>query len=594
MGIKKIFAVAAFALLVGGVFLLAPVAHAENGYWYESAKEILSPGVLRVTREMLEKKEDFSCDIRAAVCISIPSSTPPTAPSAPDPFSSFDAVFHARKKIAAQGSQRGAIVDVQGRVWGVDLLARQVLSSTTRVFSSTSFATLSPDGRWLAFYESATKTKYEKKHTLVSLDTGEIFTASRQEKGWDVLSEGERMFSFSPDSRDLYYLDNNAGFPSLYRVSLAALKKGKLSGTALIAKKYTITDFLADTNGRVYVVSNRESPYEWGLWEIDSANGKTVNIAPAVSYGQALIGLDDSLVFGRAGECGVRSAIADKKTRAIRDLPLPRQGACNAISQATPGRFAGVPGVVSLPDGYSPKKKYPLYLWLHGGPYRQSSLGYHPYASYGTYDYIGEALRKAGAIIVKLDYRGSFGFGNPYADSLRRSIGSGDVADVMSALSAIKKKYSVGEAYLAGVSYGGYLALRSSVAHPGTFAGAVSVNGVTDWRSLAQKYSTPFEVHFGGDPKKANASLYQKADISSRVGRLRDEKIVLIAGKDDSTVPYWQTDSLYGVFEAKGKKADLLALEGENHVLKKNASVSAVCARIFDLVGLPEGGACSL
>ncbi len=53
------------------------------------------------------------------------------------------------------------------------------------------------------------------------------------------------------------------------------------------------------------------------------------------------------------------------------------------------------------PNNYDLNKPYTLLIWLHGGPYRQTSYGYHPFHSYGIYDSILELLRKDNTNIPK-------------------------------------------------------------------------------------------------------------------------------------------------------------------------------------------------
>jgi dipeptidyl aminopeptidase/acylaminoacyl peptidase len=249
-------------------------------------------------------------------------------------------------------------------------------------------------------------------------------------------------------------------------------------------------------------------------------------------------------------------------------------------------------GVLMTPAKIDPKKKYPLVIWLHGGPLRQASYGYHPYHSYGIYDGILELLRKNNVMVLKLDYRGSYGFDRAYAEGIKGNIGKGDVVDVMEALSYMRTNYKTSEVYLVGNSYGGYMSLRAIVEHPDSFTGAFSINGVTDWESLIVKMKTSiFNTQFDGLPNESNRSMYDQASIASRIRNLGNQKVKIVAGEADRTIPFWQATELYDKLKTAGKNVSILSYPGEDHVYKKKKTVTNLCNELFKFVGVrPDSG----
>ena len=252
-------------------------------------------------------------------------------------------------------------------------------------------------------------------------------------------------------------------------------------------------------------------------------------------------------------------------------------------------------GVLMEPSHMDTKQTYPLVIWLHGGPQRQTSYGWHPYHSYGTYDAILELLRKNNALILKLDYRGSFGFGKEYIESIRGSVGDGDVTDVMNALAYMKKQYNIGNTYLVGNSYGGYLSLRTIVEHPGSFSGAFSINGVTDWESLLARLKTSiFNIDFGGAPSADTMSAYKQASIIDRTSNLGNQKIAIVAGEADRTIPVSQSRMLYEDLLSKKKNVELVVYPGEDHVYKKKETISNLCEKIFSFMQITKDPSCDM
>jgi dipeptidyl aminopeptidase/acylaminoacyl peptidase len=145
------------------------------------------------------------------------------------------------------------------------------------------------------------------------------------------------------------------------------------------------------------------------------------------------------------------------------------------------------------------------------------------------------------------------------------------------------------------VSYGGYLALRSLVEQPRSFAGVVSINGVTDWLGLVNSNpNTISAADFDGPLTAENAAFYDRASVLAKVPQLADQKISLIHSRNDSSVSYSQSSVLAGILETAGKNVEFTTLDGENHVLSQRSSAATVCNVAFETMGLDPGDRCSL
>jgi dipeptidyl aminopeptidase/acylaminoacyl peptidase len=253
----------------------------------------------------------------------------------------------------------------------------------------------------------------------------------------------------------------------------------------------------------------------------------------------------------------------------------------------------GMHGVLMTPIGFDKNSPHQLVIWLHGGPYRQTSLGYHEYASYAVYDLILNQLAENNVAVLKLDYAGSYGYGATFAKAILKNVGKGDVTDLVNALAVVKKGMSVSDTYLIGNSYGGYLALRSLVAYPAKFSGAISINGVTDWATMLKLLRTSiFNVDFNGLPSKNNSALYAKASIMTRISDLTNQKIVLMQSQSDRTVPPSQANLLYNALQAAGKNVQFIPYMNEDHTFTKITDIENICQNVFSTLSLPLGNYC--
>jgi dipeptidyl aminopeptidase/acylaminoacyl peptidase len=232
-----------------------------------------------------------------------------------------------------------------------------------------------------------------------------------------------------------------------------------------------------------------------------------------------------------------------------------------------------------------------LFVWLHGGPMRQTSVGYHPYLSYAVYDELLERLAEGGNYVLRLDYAGSTGYGSAFQNSLKGQVGVADIADVKNAIDEMQEQYDIDRVYLIGNSYGGYLALKGIVDDPQAVDGAISINGVSDWYSLISRIpSSPFSALFDGQLTLANASNYMNASTYKGLTALdQDQKILVVYGEQDATVPVWQSTN-YLAYAAANQtvKADIegLSFATEDHILRARSTLDALCAKVTNFFGL--------
>lgn len=450
-----------------------------------------------------------------------------------------------------------------------------------------SFVRFSPHGNYIAYYSPNTASRNERTYTLVDVARGNTYTWKEKNDYWDQLSEEEQLFDFSPDERYFLYLSDRDGFQTLYSARLWMLDGiNERLGKRMFKANFTVNNFLFGADGSLYFTANKKNPLVWSLYSYTFKDQLVRTVSDNVLYWPSPQQVGKSIVFVRSKNELPALYAYDIKTRAVAQLPIA-QNESFSIAAGTIKNFSGRYGVLYTPDGYDKKKSYPLIVWLHGGPSRQTSPSFHSYHSYGIYDALLEYLRKNGFVVLKLDYRGSYGYGKKFASDLKGNVGKLDVKDVVDATTALKKEMRISETYPMGTSYGGYLALRTLAGKPALFAGAISINGVTDWWTLINNdQSSIFKVHFNGAPSSKNKILYDQASIFLRLNNLKGKKIILVQGEADATVPHRQTTMLYDALIDKGMDPTIISYEKEGHILSDSSNIDGLCNKI---VALPNG-----
>jgi len=454
---------------------------------------------------------------------------------------------------------------------------------------------LSKDGKWLAYYNQAKEPENTRIYTIKNIKNNHNYTSSGNVSYWDLVNEQSEVFEFSPDGTSLVYIDDKNDAMSLYKVDLKSLKNTNFESTKIEVIAYTVETFMFFDSQNIYYIGNtKENPYKWSLYHLNLKTGKDEIIESDVSYVDKIIKIGSSIIFNHLQEKGYGPEIYNTKTKKINQFKIPNINNNKNIINEEYIKVGNSIGVVMTPLSFDSAKTYPLLIWLHGGPIRQASLGYHPYHSYGIYDSILKLLQKNNVIILKLDYRGSLGNGRAYSERIQGSVGKGDIDDVIEAISYERNEYHINDVYLAGNSYGGYMSLRTAVEYPDKIKGVFSINGVTDWESLLIKMKNSiFNTQFYGLPNSKNKNLYDQASIINRISNLGNQKIEIIQGEADRTIPLWQAILLSTKLKEANKNIDLVTYKGEDHVFKYKKNISDVCVRLFGLIGIPTDNECT-
>jgi dipeptidyl aminopeptidase/acylaminoacyl peptidase len=130
-------------------------------------------------------------------------------------------------------------------------------------------------------------------------------------------------------------------------------------------------------------------------------------------------------------------------------------------------------GALTYPPGYTPGRKYPLAIFIHGGPI---------WASNSSFNDLTQLLASAGFLVLRPNYRGSDNLGNAYERAISPDAGAGPGRDVMAGIAAVEKLGIVDENRIgvSGWSYGGYMA-SWMITHYKIWKAAVSGAAVDDW-----------------------------------------------------------------------------------------------------------------
>ena len=203
-------------------------------------------------------------------------------------------------------------------------------------------------------------------------------------------------------------------------------------------------------------------------------------------------------------------------------------------------------GVVTYPPDFDSSRKYPLVLYIHGGPRSASKEVFSPRA---------QLMAAQGWVIFEPNYRGSDNLGNAFQSAIWNDSGDGPGRDVMSGIEFLKKRGFVDEARMAvsGWSYGGYMTTWL-LGHYNVWKVAIAGAAVTNW--LDQYNLGDSNVRrggaFGGSPYVGNnAANYLAQSPITYASKIKAPTLIL-SDVGDYRVPITQSYELYHALKDNG------------------------------------------
>jgi len=257
-------------------------------------------------------------------------------------------------------------------------------------------------------------------------------------------------------------------------------------------------------------------------------------------------------------------------TAQTRDLVLGKREVISWKSQDG----APIEGVLVKPADFDPTKKYPLLCIIHGGPTGiDRPLLLTPDARY----YPSDIWAARGALILKVNYRGSAGYGEKFRKLNMRNLGVGDAWDVLSGVEYLISKGWVDKSKVGcmGWSQGGYISAFLTTSSDRFVAISVGA-GISNWATYYYNTDiTPFTINYLGNNPAEDPAIYQKTSPMAYIKSARTPTLIQ-HGELDRRVPIANAYELRQGLEDRGVKVEMVVYKGFGHGITKPKSMRAV------------------
>jgi dipeptidyl aminopeptidase/acylaminoacyl peptidase len=371
---------------------------------------------------------------------------------------------------------------------------------------------ISPDGKYLAYRSvigDGLPVYTIPQLVIRDLDTGEstLVPGLAETQVWDM--------RFLADSRHLYAVAEYRGEQQLVRIDV---RSGDIE--RIIDGEHSVGAYDVAPGGEIFVVVSRPQ-------------------SPA-----AIFRLDDDVLQPISNING--QLMADVATGHVEKHTFKARDGQN------------IDTFIVFPPNYEKGKRYPGMLHIHGGPWAQWDW---------AFDSEAQMFAAVGYVVVRANFRGSWGYGQAFSDALIGEWGTVDYKDSMDAMDfAIDQGWVDGDRMAVyGWSWGGFLT-NHVITKTDRFKAAIS--GASETLVVANYGHDMWQLLWAEDPGlpwlKETQGTWEKVSPFYRLDQVTTPTLA-VGGEDDWNMPILNAEQLYLVLRKRGIPTKLIVYPGEGH-----------------------------
>ena len=440
---------------------------------------------------------------------------------------------------------------------------------TDRYFTNISW---SPDSKTIYMFE-LNRDQNDCHLVAYNAETGEKQGELYHETD-EKYVEPQNPIVFLPwDSNSFIMQSRKDGYNHLYLCTLE--KENKLNIRQLTSGKWEVMDMLGFNTKRksIIIASNELSPIQRNIFAVDVKSGKrTLADDGGKGWHNALLSTSGEYVYDNYSTPSIPRKIAIVNTANGKATPF--------FTAEDPWKGYNVPeysmgsiknGDTELfyrmvkPINFDSTKKYPVVVYVYGGPHAHNVDARWHYSSRSWETYMAQK----GYLCFILDNRGSEHRGKEFEQATFRQLGQVEMEDQMKGVEYLKTLPYVDADRIGvhGWSFGGFMTISLMTTYPDVFKVGVAGGPVIDWHWYEVMYGERYM-----DTPQTNPEGYKKTSLLYKAKKLKG-KLQIIQGYNDVTVVPQHCLSFLKACIAAGTQPDFFMYPGEPHNMRGHQSV---------------------
>ena len=317
----------------------------------------------------------------------------------------------------------------------------------------------------------------------------------------------------------------------------------------------------------VIIAATKESPLQSNIYKVSIANGKLTPIDNGLGVHNAQLSASGTYLLDNWSapdvprNIDIRATANGKETAHLLTAEDPFKGL--VMPTVETGTLKAADGKTDLywrmlkPRDFDPTKKYPVIVYVYGGPHAQMLTANYLYAARGWDLY----MANRGYILFTLDNRGSANRGLEFENCTFRHLGIEEGKDQVKGIEYLKTLPYV-DAQRIGVhgwSFGGHMTTALMLRYPDLFKVGVAGGPVIDWGYYEVMYGERYM-----DTPQQNPEGYKQCDLKQYAKNLKGHLLIIHDDHDDTCVPQHTLSFMKACVDAR-TYPDLFIYPGHKH-----------------------------
>lgn len=322
-----------------------------------------------------------------------------------------------------------------------------------------------------------------------------------------------------------------------------------------------------DSKGQnLYFVSTNPTPMDRHLHSVNIKTGKQVRHTFAEGMHSVSLSGSGRFVIDKYSSHNNPASVDLIETKSQKKINLAQSKNPYAeylVPTVETGTIKAADGTTDLhyrmvkPYDFDSSKKYPVAIYVYGGPHSQMVQNRWRYGSGGWEFYMAQR----GHIVFVVDNRGTAYRGLEFENVTHRQLGVEETKDQMCGVEFLKSLPFVDADRMGvhGWSFGGFMTMNLLLRHPDVFKVGVAGGPVTDW-----KY---YEVMYGErymDSPQDNPEGYKESSLLNKADKLKS-RLLLIHGDEDPVVVMQHSLQFIKAAIGAGTHPDFFVYPGHGH-----------------------------
>ncbi|MFB9119712.1 DPP IV N-terminal domain-containing protein [Bergeyella porcorum] len=389
------------------------------------------------------------------------------------------------------------------------------------------------------------------------------FIATLFEEKSNKYVEPQHPLYFNPaNGNEFAYLTDKDGYRQfyLYNTNGKLLKK-------LGYQDVVVLEFIDFKDNKIWYKGTANKGLDNHLYAVDIKSGKTEKITDESGVHDTYLSTNKTYYIDQYSNTNIPNVVDVVATKSGKETNLleaknPYQGVIHMPKteyitlKAADGK-TDLNGRLIYPTNFDASKKYPVMIYVYGGPHAQlvtnSWLG-----GASLFDYY---MAQQGFVVFTLDNRGSANRGRDFEQVIHRQLGVNEMADQMKGVEFLKSKSFVDADKIGvyGWSFGGFMATSLMLHHPEVFKVGVAGGPVIDWKWYEVMYGERYM-----DTPQDNPEGYAKTSTLDKVHNLKG-RLLMIHGAQDPVVLQQHSMEFIEACIKAGKQVDYFLYPTHEH-----------------------------